>query len=124
MSLLLIFVNLTILFSVAAVILHFSDITSDPKWVRWCGHALVFTIIPIIVIPVVFFLKIPIAPAYIIALVWILIIFIYIRNKSNKHTHEELEMQKNGYWKCSKCREYNPKLNLVCGKCSTEKGTK
>ena len=115
---LFIFINLTIFLSIAAVILHFSD--SDPKWERWCGQTLIFAIIPVIVIPGVNVLRIPIAPIYIIGLIWGLIIFIYLKTKSNKNTHEEVEMREKGYWKCSKCNEYNPKLSLICWKCSNK----
>lgn len=124
MLLLILFINLTVLLGVAVVFLHYSAITSDPKWERWCGEALIFTIVPVIIIPVAPALHVPLKPVYLMVLVWTLIILIYLIGKRNSAAREKTEMQEKGVWKCSKCHAYNPKLSLVCWKCSTAKNSK
>jgi hypothetical protein len=119
--LLLIFLNLSVLLGLGAAVLHFSDITSDPKWERLCGQALLFTLVPVVVPVVMLGLRVSFPPIIIVASIWVLLaLLIYLSSKKEQDV-TKAEIQNQGAWKCAQCGEVNQRLIRLCWKCGKEK---
>ncbi len=115
------FLDLSLFLVVAAVVLRYTGFTSDPKWERWCGQALIVTLVPVVVIPLVRLLQIPINALYVIGVIWGLTAVLFAVARGKRKLEEKKELQETGAWPCRACGAYNPKLNLTCWKCSTSR---
>lgn len=101
----LIFINLTVLLLIAIAVLHFSDLTSDPRWEILCGKALLFSIVPVII------------PFELTLVIWAIMLLIMFVMKKKKDAAFKHEMDEQGAWKCRHCGNINQRLNVLCWKC-------